>query len=385
MKKIKKDAQRGVNGATEEDEELGGFHFSKVAKSFQKAKYVDLDALNEEAVIKNQKSLQKLTKQEAQKDMEENLEYLYEERQKKIDQLREKAELKKQKKEKKNRDAEFQPIDTPQNTKWFDRDIFKQGDAGNAQPKDAQDKDQNQKSVKKEKEKPKFEKKDKSKAPEQIQPKNLEKYNLHDDDDDEDSEDAFSEEAATKKKAAFVDDDEAAELIALSKKMLRKKSRQHILDQAYNRYNYPEDPSTLPKWFVEDEKRAIARASILTPEEVAKEKERIDFLRNRLPMKVIEAKYRKKKRLINKMQKARTQAEQIMANDSLTPLTRGKEVNKLYNKARRGAKDKRKKVVFMKRHASAAPRTKAGRKFRVVDKRLKKDVRAQKRIAKRKR
>ncbi len=50
-----------------------------------------------------------------------------------------------------------------------------------------------------------------------------------------------------------------AEVLAISRKMLRKKSRREIIDESYNKYNYPDDPETLPKWFVEDEKRNIGR------------------------------------------------------------------------------------------------------------------------------
>lgn len=39
-----------------------------------------------------------------------------------------------------------------------------------------------------------------------------------------------------------MDDDELAEVMAISRKMLRKKDRRKIIDDSYNRYNYPEDP-----------------------------------------------------------------------------------------------------------------------------------------------
>ncbi len=35
-----------------------------------------------------------------------------------------------------------------------------------------------------------------------------------------------------------LDEDEIAEIIAIGKKMLRKKSRREIIDASYNRYNY---------------------------------------------------------------------------------------------------------------------------------------------------
>ena len=52
-----------------------------------------------------------------------------------------------------------------------------------------------------------------------------------------------------------MNDDDLAEVIAISRKMLRKKTRREIIDEAYNRYNNPEDIKDLPKWFYEDEKK----------------------------------------------------------------------------------------------------------------------------------
>lgn len=64
------------------------------------------------------------------------------------------------------------------------------------------------------------------------------------------------------------DDDELAEILAISRKMLRKKDRREIIDSSYNRYNYSEDPKDLPKWFYEDEKKHIGKIPQITKEDV---------------------------------------------------------------------------------------------------------------------
>jgi len=46
-----------------------------------------------------------------------------------------------------------------------------------------------------------------------------------------------------------MDSDDMAETRALAKKMLRKKTREEILDSTYNRFSNFDDPSTLPQWF----------------------------------------------------------------------------------------------------------------------------------------
>ncbi len=50
--------------------------------------------------------------------------------------------------------------------------------------------------------------------------------------------------------------------------MLRKKDRRDIIDQAYNRYNYADNPEDLPEWFVEDEKKHIGKFLPVSKEDV---------------------------------------------------------------------------------------------------------------------
>lgn len=88
------------------------------------------------------------------------------------------------------------------------------------------------------------------------------------------------------------DDEELAEIIAISKKMLRKKDRRRIIDDSYNKFNYPEEPEDLPKWFYEEERKHIGKIAGITKEDVMREKESLKILKARLPKKVMEAKMR---------------------------------------------------------------------------------------------
>ena len=94
--------------------------------------------------------------------------------------------------------------------------------------------------------------------------------------------------------------------------MLRKKTRNEILDATYNRFSTHEDPATLPSWFVEDEaKYRYAIFYSATKEEFAAEKEEIREFNARPSKKVEQAKMRKKKRLAKAMEKIKKKANVI--------------------------------------------------------------------------
>jgi hypothetical protein len=53
-----------------------------------------------------------------------------------------------------------------------------------------------------------------------------------------------------------LDDQGRAEVLALAKRMLRRKDKETVMDAAYNRYAF-NDEGPLPRWFLEDERRAM--------------------------------------------------------------------------------------------------------------------------------
>lgn len=71
-----------------------------------------------------------------------------------------------------------------------------------------------------------------------------------------------------------------------------------------------------------------------------------------------------------------------MEKEGPDSISRGWQINALYRKAAKSGKESRKKLIVGLRKNAAAPNKTQGRKFKMVDKRLKKDTRALKKIKK---
>jgi len=68
--------------------------------------------------------------------------------------------------------------------------------------------------------------------------------------------------------------------------MLRKKNRQDILFNSYNRYVYNDDEKKVPSWFKEEESLHNIPLKPVTKEEVDREKEILKAVNARMPKKV---------------------------------------------------------------------------------------------------
>lgn len=181
------------------------------------------------------------------------------------------------------------------------------------------------------------------------------------------------------------DSDDIAEIRAIGKKMLRKKEREEIIDGAYSRYAFKEDPDTLPSWFAEEEVKYNKPIPPVTKEEIQAEKKWLKEYNARPSAKVAEFKERKKRRMLRAMAKVRQKATQIANSDELNNSSKMREIKKLYSKEKRKVdqKQKKKDTVVGRNFSASAPGKTRGHKYKMVDKRLKKDTRALKRADKR--
>jgi AdoMet-dependent rRNA methyltransferase SPB1 len=192
-------------------------------------------------------------------------------------------------------------------------------------------------------------------------------------------------EVKAEKTYSDYDSDDVAEIRAIGKQMLRKKTRLEMIDGAYNRYAYTEDPDTLPSWFVQEENKFNKPIPSITKAEVIAEKKFMKEYNARPSSKIAEFKERKKRKMLKAMAKVRQKANQIANSDELNNGSKMRQIKKLYGTEKKKIDEKhnkRKETLVSRNFSSSAPGKTQGRKYKMVDARLKKDARAEKRSQK---
>ncbi|KAL0876857.1 hypothetical protein Bca101_026562 [Brassica carinata] len=167
-------------------------------------------------------------------------------------------------------------------------------------------------------------------------------------------------------------DDEAntnkAEILACAKKMQRKKQREEMLDDAYNKYMF--DDQGLPKCFLDEEKKHRQAVKPITKEEVNAMKAQFREINAPPAKKVVEAKARKKRAAAKRLEKVRKKANAISDTADISNRSKDKMIDKLYKKAIEARKPKKELVVTKK-----GVGVKVGKGQKRVDRRMKSDAR----------
>ncbi|EFJ36263.1 hypothetical protein SELMODRAFT_404105 [Selaginella moellendorffii] len=146
------------------------------------------------------------------------------------------------------------------------------------------------------------------------------------------------------------DSDAKAEILTYAKKILLKKDRDRIIDDAYNKYMF--DDEGLPEWFADDEKRHSPR--------------------KRPVKKVAEAKAHKKRRVMKKMEQARSKAAAIADQPNISNKSKNRMMDKVYKKAAATTTKRPKRELVVAKKGGV----KGGKGKLVVDRRMKKDSRS---------
>jgi len=96
------------------------------------------------------------------------------------------------------------------------------------------------------------------------------------------------------------------------------------MDSTWNRYTFEDE--NLPDWFVKDEKKYNSWKIPLPEDLVEYYRKREEALNSKPIKKVMEAKARKKKRAMQKHEKAKKKAEAIMNNAEIDDREKAKQV-----------------------------------------------------------
>lgn len=165
------------------------------------------------------------------------------------------------------------------------------------------------------------------------------------------------------------DTDSKAEILAYAKKMLHKKNREEIIDSGYNRYTFNDEG--LPDWFIDDERKHLHPIKPVTKEEVEAMKAQFRAINTRPVKKVAEAKARKKRRALKKLESIKKKVSAIADQPDMSAHSKNKMMDRLYKKAATPMKPKKELVVAKKGMGGNARKGKIS-----VDRRMKKDKRS---------
>ncbi|KAM9112705.1 pre-rRNA 2'-O-ribose RNA methyltransferase FTSJ3 isoform 2-T2 [Pangshura tecta] len=159
-----------------------------------------------------------------------------------------------------------------------------------------------------------------------------------------------------------------------------RKAKRDLIDTSFNRYAFNEEEGELPEWFQQDEQQHRRKQLPLDRQTVEEYRQRWRQINARPIKKVAEAKARKKRRLLKKMEQMKKKAEAVVSTVDISEREKVAQLRSIYKKAGLGKEKREVTYLVAKKGVGRRVRRPAGVKghFKVVDSRMKKDVRAQK-------
>lgn len=160
-----------------------------------------------------------------------------------------------------------------------------------------------------------------------------------------------------------------------------KKAKRDLIDNSFNRYAFNEEEGELPEWFAQEEKQHRIRQLPVDKKEVEHYRKRWREINARPIKKVAEAKARKKRRMLKKLEQTKKKAEAVVNTVDISEREKVAQLRSLYKKAGLGKEKRQVTYVVAKKGVGRKVRRPAGVRghFKVVDSRMKKDQRAQQR------
>lgn len=186
--------------------------------------------------------------------------------------------------------------------------------------------------------------------------------------------------------------DEIAEVQAMGSLMVSKRSRMALIDSGFNRYSYDDTAEDLPDWFKEEEEKFNRKQLPLTKELMQQYRAKLREINARPIRKEAEAQGRRKRRMERKMASLKQQAASLVGGEDDDPfggqgsIHKAKQIVKNMKAVKREGK---RKTVFLavQRKGGSSKQVGGeggkGAKVAMVDRRLKKDRRAQRNASRR--
>ncbi|KAL8830741.1 MAG: hypothetical protein Q9191_001271 [Dirinaria sp. TL-2023a] len=161
------------------------------------------------------------------------------------------------------------------------------------------------------------------------------------------------------------------------------KNTYELVDDGFNKYTF-HDREGLPEWFLDDESKHSKPQRPISAAGAAAIKEKLRALNARPIKKIQEAKDRKRFKVAQRLEKLRKKSALVADEEGISEKDKAQNIAKLMSKATKKKPKQQVKLVVARggnRGISGRPQGVKG-KYKIVDSRLKKDTRANRRIAK---
>ncbi|NXN39684.1 SPB1 protein, partial [Rhinoptilus africanus] len=132
-----------------------------------------------------------------------------------------------------------------------------------------------------------------------------------------------------------------------------KKARRDLIDDSFNRYSFNEDEGELPEWFTEEEKQHRHKQIPVDRQTVEAYRQRWREINARPIKKVAEAKARKKRRMLKRMEQMKKKAEAVVSTVDISEREKVAQLRRIYKKA---GLAKKRQVTYLVAKKGVGPR-----------------------------
>ncbi|NXH20723.1 SPB1 protein, partial [Bucco capensis] len=133
-----------------------------------------------------------------------------------------------------------------------------------------------------------------------------------------------------------------------------KKARRDLIDDSFNRYSFNEEEGELPEWFAAEEKQHRCRQVPVDKQTVEAYRQRWREINARPIKKVAEAKARKKRRMLKKLEQMKKKAESVVNTVDISEREKVAQLRRIYKKA--GLAKEKRQVTYLVAKKGVGPR-----------------------------